>query len=298
MQFSKKSKNRLTVSPASVVFFVGYAEKFMSIRALASSCTGIWKVRVGQTLRSFDGTPWIFNSLSAVCLIHRAILRLQNLQKAYSNQIRNPCGFQSGIAFVTKRKTMKKQWRKTWVAFALSLGLVLTSANSLQACWCSNGICSGWGTETGPLVGTVTSSDYVQVLQVTDQSNGSNPCNGSTAPTKNCSASGTATDVLDWSVSGSVNYSFFGVSAQVGGSHTQSSSCAGGAQISGWCTCCHEMAGLQFTTTTMSTQCYFDDGLCACINIYTGSCVKYDYGVCSDQPACVVPSGCTTGCSP
>jgi hypothetical protein len=187
-----------------------------------------------------------------------------------------------------KNKTMKNQ-----NALIMLAGFFMLPRLGLSCwCWDSNGIYTGGTYEVVP--GSVSVVDTIQVLATSDQSIGSNPCDGSSPPSKTYQAQGGTGTVLSWQVSGSVNYSYFGVSARAGGSVNYNANCTSSATINSWCSCCHERAGLKFTTTTLATACVIPDG--GYCEYAGGSCVKFDNAVCDDQPACTIPSGCTTGC--
>jgi hypothetical protein len=164
---------------------------------------------------------------------------------------------------------------------------------SAASCWCHLEYCIN-DFVIDPAQ-TVIWYEYEE-LATADQTNGSCPTAGATAPTKVCDVSGNYGTVKKWEVTGSISYDSFGVSAKVGEDVTISVSSGCSATISSWCTCCHERVRTKYKYTYQAGTCWCLAVLCITTSNVSGTNKEYQSIHCDDQPACTISSSCSTNC--
>jgi hypothetical protein len=193
-----------------------------------------------------------------------------------------------------KEETMKRQ-----ILFVILFSLICLARQVEAGCWC--GIVYCIADITIDASKTRVSITY-DILETADQSIGSCPYEGATPPSKICSVSGSYGSTNQWEVNGTLNFTYFGVSAKVGSEVTLSVSSGCSATIGSWCSCCHERVRAKYKNTYMEGLCWCLDPLfpllCVHGSSYSGTNKEYQSIGCDDEPQCIVPPECSPNCPP
>ena len=185
---------------------------------------------------------------------------------------------------------------KTFHIFFLIATLLLVIAipvNQCQAaCWCGIEYCIGWNDQ----LKVDDSKTKVRVEEeneyILDVDNGSITGSGHTHTPKGGSVAGTTVTNFQWTVSGTLDYSYFGVSAKVGSqvTHTYGTDCK--CEVNNWCQCCYLRAFERYRYTYKEGLCWCISPLCIFGSKYSGENREFLGVTCTDKPKCVVEPGC------
>lgn len=126
-----------------------------------------------------------------------------------------------------------------------------------------------------------------------DANIGENSCTEGATPIKIDPACGISASIVTnkaWKVTGTLSYSIFGVSAEVGSDVTDSLSCSGSAKLDNWCQWCHSEAGWKQKEEDMGFDCLYDIDQSLRFHGGTGTCIwdqgAYCYQTGGTKPNC------------
>ena len=191
-----------------------------------------------------------------------------------------------------------KQIKNTLLLYAVIF--IFQSYNAYSACLCNDGILYNICFNDLIIVpGSVMTRTYTNnLVSAGPFETGSCPSPGARPKKQTCAAIGQTKKVNKWEVSGAINFKYFGVDGNLGGEVETAAGCENTAtELTDWCQCCANAAGLVFTETTMK-------GICSCqiINLWTipnypqcsqkkeGTITRYQGVACFPIPCTVEPN--------